>query len=143
MGNAISYCWANFSWPYMLALVVLIVILVIYFVTKLISVLIVICVFVGIGVIVFVYWYLGSNKEIGNKAPSGPPVRGISTLLLSSSFLLIFHFKGTNNTTQPKAAIKNKGKKNYRALEGMSLQPQKPKLPQIPLLIIITRTIIT
>ena len=80
MGNAISYCWANFSWPYMLALVVLIVILVVYFVTKLISVLIVICVFVGIGVILFVYWYWGiGNKEItNNTSPNGPPtVRGI------------------------------------------------------------------
>ena len=81
MGNAISYCWANFSWPYMLALVVLIVILVVYFVTKLISVLIVICVFVGIGVIIFVYWYWGGNKEISDKTPNGqpngpPPVRG-------------------------------------------------------------------
>jgi hypothetical protein len=89
MGSTISYCWANFSWPYMLALVVLIVILVVYFVTKLISVLIVICVFVGIGVIIFVYWYWGSNKDkdISNKPPNGPPVRGKPTNINISIYI--------------------------------------------------------
>lgn len=62
-----------FSWPYALAITVILIILIIYYATKAIDIVVVICIVIAIVALLGTYWYCGSNTK--KKGTTGENIR--------------------------------------------------------------------
>lgn len=62
-----------FSWPYALAISVILIILIIYFATKAIDIVIVICIVIAVVALLGTYWYCGSGTK--RKSVTGANIR--------------------------------------------------------------------